>query len=96
MKEKVFEGKIRRWLESEGCYCFKLWGGGLQKAGIPDLIICVNGYFVAVEVKGDTGKPSKLQLHQIEQIKKAKGVAMILYPSDFEKFKSIILELKAR
>jgi Holliday junction resolvase len=95
-KEKPFETQIRKFLEAEGCYCFKVWGGGYQQAGIPDLLICVNGYFVAVEVKGDTGKPSELQLHNIEKIKKSGGVAMVLYPKGFQEFKNLIYKLKGR
>jgi len=96
MTEKSFETQIRKFLKSEGCYCFKVWGGGLQKSGIPDLLICVNGYFVAVEVKGEKGKPSELQLHNIAEIKKAGGNAMVLYPKDFEEFKQLIHLLKGR
>jgi len=95
-KEKPFETQIRKFLNIEGCYCFKVWGGGYQQAGVPDLIICVNGYFVAVEVKGDKGKPSELQLHNIEKIKKAGGVGLVLYPKDFEEFKRLIYNLKSR
>ena len=94
MTEKAFETKIRKFLESEGCYCFKVWGGGMQKAGIPDLMVCCNGYFMALEIKGEKGKPSPLQLHHIEQIKKSNGVAVILYPKDFESFKTLIYRLK--
>jgi len=95
-KEKPFETQIRKFLDVEGCYCFKVWGGGYQQAGIPDLLICCNGYFIAVEVKGDRGKPSELQLHNIEKIKKAGGEAMVLYPKNFEDFKQLIFNLKGR
>jgi len=95
-KEKPFETQIRKFLDAEGCYCFKVWGGGFQQAGVPDLMICCNGYFVAVEVKGDRGKPTDLQLHNIEKIKKAGGVAMVLHPKDFESFKQLIYKLKGR
>ena len=57
-------------------------------------MICCNGYFVAVEVKAENGKPSDLQLYNIEQIKKAGGIAMVLYPNQFEEFKKIIFLLK--
>jgi len=95
-KEKPFEKKVRKFLEFEGCYCRKIWGGGFQQAGVPDLMICCNGYFIAVEVKGDRGKPSELQLHNIEKIKTAGGVGLILYPKDFEDFKQLIYKLKGR
>ena len=96
VKEKPFETKIRKFLEACGCYVFKVWGGGYQQAGVPDLIICVNGYFVAVEVKGERGKPSPLQIHNIDHIKKAGGVGLVLYPKDFDEFKNLILSLKVQ
>lgn len=55
---------------------------------------CVNGYFVAVEVKAQNGKPSELQLYTIDKIRKAGGFAMVLYPSAFERFKDFIHDLK--
>ena len=96
MTEKQFETKIRKFLEGEGCYYFKVWGGGMQKAGIPDLIVCCNGYFVAVEVKSAKGQPSALQLHTLNEIAKAGGKTWILYPKDFEFFKQLIYRLKGR
>ena len=86
--EKVFENKIKAYLKSIGAYFIKTHGDRFSKIGTPDIIACVNGYFVAVEVKAENGKPSQLQLHHIEQIKKAGGVAYILYPKDFEDFKT--------
>lgn len=94
-KEKNFENRIKKFLKEQGCYFIKYWGGGqFTKSGIPDLLICCNGYFVAVEVKAENGKPSELQLWNIEEIKKAGGIAMVLYPNQFEEFKKIIFSLK--
>lgn len=92
--EKNFENKVKDFLKSKGCWFIKYWGGGqFTKAGVPDLLICCNGYFLGVELKGPTGKPSELQLWNIEQIKKAGGIAMVLYPKDFEAFKKLICDL---
>ena len=94
-KEKNFENKIKKFLKDQDCYFIKYWGGGqFTKSGVPDLLICCNGYFVAVEVKAENGKPSDLQLWNIEQIKKAGGIAMVLYPNQFEDFKKVIVSLK--
>lgn len=94
-KEKNFENKIKKFLKDQDCYFIKYWGGGqFTKSGVPDLLICCNGYFVAVEVKAENGKPSELQLWNIEQIKKAGGIAMVLYPNQFEDFKKVIVSLK--
>ena len=94
-QEKQFENRIKKFLKEQGCYFIKYWGGGqFTKSGIPDLLICCNGYFVAVEVKAENGKPSDLQLWNIEEIKKAGGIAMVLYPNQFEDFQNFIFLLK--
>ena len=48
---------------------------------------------MAIEVKAANGKPSELQLYNIEAIKKAGGIAIVLYPKDFEMFKNLIWEI---
>lgn len=68
----------------------KVWGGGYQKAGIPDLIICVNGIFIGCELKSSTGEPSELQKKNIKIINKGNGIGIILYPEGFEQFKNIV------
>lgn len=85
--EKTFENKIKLYLKSIGAYFIKTHGDRFSKVGTPDILACVNGHFVAVEVKAENGRPSDLQIYHIEQIKKAGGYGIILYPKDFEKFK---------
>lgn len=93
MSEKAFENKIKAYLKSIGAYFIKTHGDRFSRVGTPDIIACVNGQFVAVEVKAEKGKPSELQLHHIEEIKKAGGYATILYPKDFENFKKEMTKL---
>ena len=88
-KEKAFENKIKDYLKSIGAYFIKTHGDRFSRVGTPDIIACVNGHFVAVEVKAENGKPSELQIHNIEQINKAGGYGVMLYPKDFECFKKI-------
>jgi hypothetical protein len=57
------------------CFCWKQHGGQFGTAGLPDIICCINGRFVAFEVKTPTGKLSKLQEITITKIKEAKGQA---------------------
>lgn len=92
-QEKLFENKIKKFLSENGCYFIKYFANSFTKSGIPDVLACVNGYFVAIEVKAANGKPSELQLYNIEAIKKAGGIAIVLYPKDFEMFKNLIWEI---
>ena len=104
--EKNFEKRVVKYLTSLGIYTagtpiqkkeveqigwfFKVWGGGFQKAGIPDLICGINGIFVSVELKGSKGKPSELQIHNTISINDSNCIGLILYPEGFEEFKNII------
>lgn len=93
-KEKQFENQIKHFLDTQPkTWHFKHWAGAYSKAGIPDIIACVNGYFVAIEVKAENGKASEIQKRTISKIKGAFGHAYILYPKDFEEFKKDIRKL---
>lgn len=105
-EEKLFEGQIKKYFHSVGIYpagfpsdrmkvemvgwYTKIWGGGFQKSGIPDLICCVNGVMLAVEVKASNGRPSELQKLNINRINTSGGIGVFLYPEGFEQFKELL------
>lgn len=91
--EKTFENKIKKFLKEQGCYFVKYFGCGFTQAGVPDLLVCCNGRFVAVEVKAENGRVSELQKHNIQEIKKAGGIALSVKPSEFDDLKKLILDL---
>lgn len=92
--EKNYENRIKSFLKNQGCWFVKYWGGGeFTKSGVPDILCCCEGQFIAIEVKAAKGKPSKLQLHNLKQIEEAGGFGILLYPDDFETFKNLILGL---
>jgi Holliday junction resolvase len=66
------------------------------RAGVPDILACVNGRFVAIEVKAENGKPTELQKWNVEQIQNSGGIALILYPVDWERFVDLINRLQGR
>jgi len=76
--ESVLTKKILKALESEvGGWWMKVHGGPYQAAGVPDLLGCVNGKFIALEVKrpGNRRGLTPLQAEVISQIKENGGVA---------------------
>ena len=92
--EKNFENRIKQFLQAEKCWCLKHWGGGgFTKAGIPDLLICCNGRFIAVEVKGPGGRATDLQRYTLDQINNAGGLGLILYPNSFDQFKQLVKQI---
>lgn len=91
--EKAFENKIKRYLNDMGCYEVKYFGCNYSESGTPDILACVNGYFLGIEVKAPEGKPSELQLAKIEKIRKAGGFAYVVYPSGWFRLQTIIDDL---
>ena len=88
--EKLFEEKIKKFLKSKGAWYVKYFANAYTPSGIPDLLVCLNGYFIAIEVKAENGKPSDLQLYNLNKIARAGGIGILLYPSGFNNFKNYI------
>lgn len=91
--EKIFENKIKKFIEDHGGWQVKFFANSYTRTGIPDILACINGYFVAIEVKAQNGTPSLLQQKCCADIRNAGGFAFILYPSGFDKFKHFIYGL---
>lgn len=68
----------------------KFFANSYTKSGIPDILACINGYFIGIEVKAQNGHPSALQLHHCSEIRKAGGFAYIVYPSGWENLKALL------
>lgn len=79
VSEKTIENKIKGYLDSIGAYHIKTHGNMFSKAGTPDIIACVKGVFVAIEVKQPGGVVSELQKAHIRLIHQAGGVAFVAY-----------------
>jgi len=47
------------------------------ESGISDILICYHGYFVAVELKDDTGKATPQQCKFLSKVRDAEGTAGI-------------------
>lgn len=92
-EEKQFENKVKRYLKSKNIYYFKYFGNAYSTPGILDLTLCINGKFVGVELKAEKGKVSALQEYNIKRIKESGGIAIVLRPSEFDKFKKKIERL---
>ncbi len=76
MLEKDIVASILRYLKTvPGCFAWKSHGGMYGVAGLPDIICCIGGRFVAFEVKTPSGVLTKLQETMISKINAAKGNA---------------------
>lgn len=82
LESKVVK-KILEQLRSRGGWWFKVWGSPMQIAGIPDIIGCYRGRFVAFEVKRAEGyEATKLQLFIMKKIRAAGGIATLIWSTE--------------
>ena len=89
--EHPLQTKCLRWAKAQqGVWIFKVVGSAVQESGVPDTILCVNGKFVAIELKRPDGEGvvSDIQVAQIDRIHRAGGVAEVV--DSFQDFKDIV------
>lgn len=89
-QEKNFENKIKQYLKDHNHYFVKYFANRMTKVGVPDILACINGCFVGIEVKSSTGKPSELQIHNVKKIIDSGGFAVIVSPEQFGDLKNMI------
>lgn len=78
-EEKMIENTIKKWLTKNQHWHLKVQGGANNpSAGVPDIIACINGVFVGIEVKTKTGSTTKIQEYQIDMINKSGGFALVV------------------
>ena len=83
MRESQLILNILKYLATiPGCFYWKEHGGQYGTAGIPDIIVCHKGKFIALEAKVGRNQPTRLQAAPIEQIRRAGGVAAVVRSVD--------------
>lgn len=95
-EEKRLENRVKEYLEDHGCWQLKYWGGGqFTRSGVPDVLSCIGGRFVAIELKASHGTASDLQLVTLQKIEDAGGIAFLMYPQDWDEFEEVVEKLRS-
>lgn len=50
-RESKLSQRIMKALRSHGIFCFKVHGSEMMESGLPDIVACVEGFFVGLETK---------------------------------------------
>lgn len=89
--EKKLQDKAIAYLKGRGVYHLNLFGDGWSGKGKPDLIVCINGKFVAFELKvGENDLQDDQKIHR-NRIRKSGGLHYS--PYTFEEFMLIVEDL---
>lgn len=70
-------------LEQRGAFCFKVHGSPWMMAGLPDIICCYRGHYIALETKmPDGGNASQVQQLVHSKIARSGGVVLVVRSVD--------------
>ena len=73
---------IRNYLRQRNIWHFMPQGTGFGTNGIPDIIGCYKGRFIAIELKAGKGVASSAQLEFIRRVNEAGGIGFVAYDLD--------------
>ena len=88
--EGKVKAKVKKVLDQLNCYYFFPATGGFGKSGVPDIIGCLEGRFFGIECKANGGKPTALQLKQLEKIEWNGGLAYVVDENNVDDLKEEI------
>jgi len=76
--EGKVKAKIKKILNSWEVYYFMPATYGYGSSGIPDLVACFKGRFIAIECKANGNKPTPLQERNLHEISRTGGAALVI------------------
>jgi len=85
--------KVKKILDDINAYHFSLQTGGYGKSGIPDIIACYKGRFIAIECKAGKGTLTALQKYNIDQIISRNGLAIVINEGNMQELLTLIKEI---
>jgi len=91
--ERRVKVKVKKVLDNINAYNFTPVTGGYGRSGVPDIIACYGGRFIAVECKANGNKPTALQLDNLQDIQYCGGLAFVVDENNINEFERTMYEL---
>jgi hypothetical protein len=91
--EAKVKAKVKKILDDINAYHFSPQTGGYGKSGVPDIIACYKGRFIAIECKAGKGTLTALQKYNIDQIKSNQGLAIVINEGNIESLLALVKEI---
>lgn len=91
--EKKVKDTVVKHLKDLGVYFFYPVTGGYGGSGVPDIVCCYSGKFYGIECKAGKGRPTALQIRNLQNIKDCGGIAVVIDESNMNHTKSIMAQV---
>ena len=92
--EGKVKAKVRKKLDEAKAYYFMPATGGYGKSGVPDIVACVNGWFIGIECKAGNNKPTALQQNNLNAIKASGGTALVINENNINELEDCLNQIK--
>jgi Holliday junction resolvase len=89
--EAKVKKKVVAILNEAGAYYFYPVTGGYGRSGVPDIIACYKGMFIAIECKAGNNKPTPLQNKNLKEIADAGGIAKVINEDNIHEVKRVLM-----
>jgi Holliday junction resolvase len=90
--EVKVKARVRAILDALGIYYFMPPANGYGRQGIPDIICCMAGRFVAIECKAGKGQLTELQKRELDKIMNADGLTFVAREDNLIELKELLNE----
>ena len=91
--EKKVKDQVVRLLKKWDVYYFFPATHGYGRSGVPDIICCYNGKFLAIECKAKGNKSTTLQLKEQAAIRAAGGTSIVIKEDNIELVRVVLEEM---
>ena len=90
-KEADVKRQVKKYLDFIGAWYYMPVPTGLGVAGIPDFLCCYKGVFFAIETKYGYNKPTPLQERQLQKIRDAGAMAIVINETNIDKLPEMVM-----
>ena len=90
--EAKVKASVKRILNAHDVYYFPPATAGYGRSGVPDIVCCIMGRFLAIECKAGKGKTTALQDREIEAIRDAGGIVMVINEDNLDALVKVLKE----
>jgi Holliday junction resolvase len=91
--EAKVKKKVVDVLKKNSAYYFFPATGGYGRSGVPDIVCCYRGVFVAIECKAGTNKPTPLQQAEMGKIKQAQGFVLVVNETNIDDVSTLLRDI---
>jgi hypothetical protein len=92
--EKKVKDKVVKILKEHEVYYFFPATYGMGRSGVPDIICCVAGCFLAIECKAGSNKPTALQEREMDSISTAGGMVLVVNEDNLDAVSGLVQMIK--